>query len=429
MTNVTQIKKGSSVDVLFLAFLILFTQGVLPLKIIGIVLIYLLRPINIFKRRIKKIEIFYLLFLAFSLLSSLQTLFIREWNYLILVLIGSALWGLSIISLKQILFFIDKQSTRKIFGTLDAFFYINTGLCVFQLFVLMYNDMTWNPYIFGSYGMGSGDFIKGIFANSSVNMIVYSFFTILYFTRGKIKKGVIAIIFMVMTTYMSGIVIFFASVGVLILFSSKVNIRYKVTAILGGMVLIVLFTFVSPKNADYVVNNITMVFKKHKPRKIISLLQTWEYWTDDVDNFLFGSGVANFSSRVAFIGGGDYVGWFPKDLVYRSVEFDENHFKLWNKEILSKPYQDGTANQPFSIYNQVVGEYGLVGLIAFLSIYIGYFFKRYKKLSYGRLILASSLGFFFLDYWYEYFSVIIFFELFLLIDLKLNEKGMYRSIF
>ena len=50
-----------------------------------------------------------------------------------------------------------------------------------------------------------------------------------------------------------------------------------------------------------------------------------------------------------------------------------------------------------------------------------YMIKNWYKLTYGRILMLSILGFFVLDYWFDYFSVILFFELFINLNIKENE--------
>jgi hypothetical protein len=66
----------------------------------------------------------------------------------------------------------------------------------------------------------------------------------------------------------------------------------------------------------------------------------------------------------------------------------------------------------------MLAEYGIIGLAVFLLFYIGFFTKHIQKLTYGIPLLVLLIGAFFTDYWFEQLSVIVFFELLLLIDIK-----------
>ena len=72
-----------------------------------------------------------------------------------------------------------------------------------------------------------------------------------------------------------------------------------------------------------------------------------------------------------------------------------------------------TDNSPFSVYDQLFAEYGILGLLLFAIFYLGYFLKKWKTLTYGLPILVIMCAVFFIDYWFEQLSVIVFFELLL----------------
>lgn len=410
-----------NLSITFLIFLILFTQGDITLKLIGLCFILSFNKAPIFSTKVSKLEFFFL-FMIFYSLTSLFFIPFEGSNYFYSWIIGVLFWIICFVAFKQVADFIKKQSLDIIHNTLDSYFIINSLLVLGQYIFLSVQDQTWNPYAYGSLGMSTGDFMKGIFANSSINMIINSFFVAYYVGLKKWKKTLFALIIMLSTTYMSGIILFFGSIAFLLFISYKISFVKKLAIVLGSMVLFVIFSIVSPDNTIYAINNISDIFTGNPPRKMVSFYQTTQHLFLGVQEFTYGEGVGRFSSRLAFSAGGEYVSWYPENMVYRSKAFDANHFRLWNKEILSKPYSDGTANQPFSIYNQFLGEYGVIGLFALFYFYVGYFHRNRDKLSYGKLLLIAVLGYFLLDYWFEYFSVLLIFELLMLLDIKINEK-------
>ncbi|MBD1397607.1 hypothetical protein H9Q13_10550 [Pontibacter sp. JH31] len=331
-------------------------------------------------------------------------------------------WVINYLALRQTITFIKETPTPVIKNTIDNFFIVNSIFVVSQFIFISYQEKTWNPYIYGSFGMSTGDYIKGIYANSSINMIINSYFIAYYISLKHWKKVILAAFIMLMTTYMSGIVLFFGGIGILLVIGLKISFSRKIIAVFGGIALLFILYFISPENINYALENLSNIFTQSPPRKIISITQTFQNQISGFTEFIFGEGPGRFSSRAAFIAGGEYVSWYPESLVYKSAAFTKNHFSLWNNEVLSIPYNDGTANQPFSIYNQFLGEYGFVGLLLLLFLYLGYFIKRYKYLTYGKLLLITTLGYFILDYWFEYFSVLAIFEMFMLLNLKSNEE-------
>ena len=75
-------------------------------------------------------------------------------------------------------------------------------------------------------------------------------------------------------------------------------------------------------------------------------------------------------------------------------------------------------NNPASVYDQLLSEYGLLGLSAFFIFYTGFFIKKVKLLSYGIPLLLLLSGILFFDYWFEQLSIIVFFELLMFLNLK-----------
>ncbi|EDP69547.1 hypothetical protein FBALC1_00295 [Flavobacteriales bacterium ALC-1] len=360
-------------------------------------------------------DVFYVLMI---LISFIQILFFfnedYSLNYVINSLITTFLWALMLMCSIVIVRLISTMSMSDIDEILIIFFKINVLFIIIQYIGLSIKHVSLIPFL---SSMGAGDFIKGVFTNSSVNMIILSFFSVYFFYTKKMRLAIVALLCISFTTYMSGIVLY---IGTVLLFAFfYLPIKFKTRIALGTIVGFLVFSIISPKNIEYVKSNLTkkLFAKRDQARKIVSFEQTIDYSLVDASNFIFGAGAGKFSSRTAFMTAGEYVSWYPESLIYASEEFNNNHFELWNEKILSRPYKDGTANQPFSFYNKMIGEYGLIGFIIFILFYLFYPLRGYKKLTYGRLLLFLLLAYFILDYWFEYFTVIVFFEIFMYMDI------------
>jgi hypothetical protein len=162
-----------------------------------------------------------------------------------------------------------------------------------------------------------------------------------------------------------------------------------------------------------------------EPGKITSFKQTKAYLGQSWQNAFFGAGIGSFSSRLAFITSGiaddsRILMALPK---YETEEFKQNHKAIFKYLMFLDDETHSITNLPFSWYNGVFGEYGLIGFLMFVFAYLAYFFKRIKLLSYGKLILISMIAFFLFDYWYERLSVIMLFELILLFDIKMKSSN------
>lgn len=370
----------------------------------------------------KNFNVFYLSLIALSVVQLL--LFYKNdysINYLINTLLITFMWVLAYLAHNFITNSIKILTIETIDGLLNKFFNINMVLIIIQYIIVCFESNSIFPFGVEKFGMSTGDYLKGFFVNSSVNMVIMSFFATYYFFKRRTLKTTLALVLMTLTTYMSGIILGLVTISIygFFMFNLKNKIKITLTIIVG----IYLFSVISPENVKYVM----AVFQEKissttdPARKIVSFEQTATNFISSPSSFLFGEGGGKFSSRTAYLTGGEYVDWYPEKLIYRSEKFENNHFQLWNNKALSIPYRDGTANQPFSFYNKIVGEYGFFGILLF-AIYLLPFFNKRHYLTHGKLIVPLMLAFFLLDYWFEYFTVVLFFELFMLLDIKANQQ-------
>lgn len=103
---------------------------------------------------------------------------------------------------------------------------------------------------------------------------------------------------------------------------------------------------------------------KSKPGKLISFAQTYFFLKMNSRHLLFGSGVGNFSSKLAFrVSGSGVQGTYPKKFQYISPEFRYNHLKTYQFYANQDASRHSVLNFPFSVYNQISGEYGLIGIL------------------------------------------------------------------
>ncbi len=162
-----------------------------------------------------------------------------------------------------------------------------------------------------------------------------------------------------------------------------------------------------------------VVFKPSLPGKVTELLQTMLFFQHHPVKIIVGDGIGNFSSKLAFKATGlGFEGGYPAKYIYISREFLSNHLDLYLNFFSRKSGLHSLTNSPFSVYDQLIAEYGLLGIAAFSIFYLGFFARHFKKLTYGIPILIMMAAFFFIDYWFEQLSVIVFFELLLLLNIK-----------
>ena len=158
---------------------------------------------------------------------------------------------------------------------------------------------------------------------------------------------------------------------------------------------------------------------ERRPGKLISFIQTYYYTKQNLKHFLFGSGIGNFSSKLAFRASGVHaLGSYPQRYKYISPDFANDHLRTYLYYFNSDASKHSVLNYPFSVYNQILGEYGFIGTLSFVIFYLGYFLIRYRRLSYGRYLIIVLLGFFLMEYWFEFLSLVVVFELFMLLNIK-----------
>ena len=162
---------------------------------------------------------------------------------------------------------------------------------------------------------------------------------------------------------------------------------------------------------------------KKLPGKIIALQQTLRLFENNPQKIITGVGAGNFSSKLAFRTTGlKIAGGYP--LKYHRIDpyFLSNHLDLYIYFFSNHPRFHSLTNHPASVYDQLLSEYGIAGILVFLFYYLGFFVKNLKLLIYGVPLLFLLLGFFFIDYWFEQLSIVPFFELLVLLDIKENAS-------
>lgn len=165
------------------------------------------------------------------------------------------------------------------------------------------------------------------------------------------------------------------------------------------------------------------VKSRKMPGKLIALQQTITYLKQHPLKLLTGAGIANFSSKLAFRATGLKVaGGYPAKFIYVHPDFLNNHLRLYLDYFSKDAELHSFTNSPNSVYDQLLGEYGLIGVGCFLLLYLGYFIQKKTRSGYGLPLLLVLLGAFIAEYWFEQLSIVILFELLMLINKKEAEQ-------
>lgn len=148
------------------------------------------------------------------------------------------------------------------------------------------------------------------------------------------------------------------------------------------------------------------------PGKLYAHVQTYYYNRTNYSTCIMGAGLGRFSSKLAIkMTGLGLQGSYPEGKVYLSAPFVRYHFHTLLYYLSQHAGAHSVANMPNSVYNQILGEYGLIGLLLFLLLYLGFFWKNRKKLRPLLPLLLLLLLLFEVEYWFEVLSLTIVFEL------------------
>jgi hypothetical protein len=179
-----------------------------------------------------------------------------------------------------------------------------------------------------------------------------------------------------------------------------------------------LLAFINVHKADLTLSS-QSTFTPGLPGKAIGMIQTVTFLRHHPAKMMTGGGIGNFSSKLAFRATAlGFAGGYPAKHAYISNDFMLNHLDVYLNFFSKRSGLHTLTNSPYSVYDQVLAEYGILGLLVFCVFYLGFFLKPYKQLTYGIPLLLLILAVFFIDYWFEQLSVIVFFELLLLLNIK-----------
>ena len=169
-------------------------------------------------------------------------------------------------------------------------------------------------------------------------------------------------------------------------------------------------------------------FTPGQPGKVITFFQTAAFFKQHPAKLVAGSGMGNFSSKLAFRATGfGFAGGYPQDRTYINTDFLTNHLDVYLNFFSRRSGLHSLTNSPNSVYDQLLSEYGLLGLLAFAIFYVWFFARHTKTFTYGLPALLLLLMIFLTDYWFEQLSIIVFFELLLFLNIKETDNKTLAS--
>ncbi len=160
------------------------------------------------------------------------------------------------------------------------------------------------------------------------------------------------------------------------------------------------------------------------PGKLIALQQTITYFKKHPAQLITGIGMGNFSSRLAFRATGlQIAGGYPKQYAYTNQAFLSNHLALHLDYFSADAEKHSLINSPDSVADQLLSEYGIAGILSLILFYFLFFIKIAVQKKTGLPLLFFIGGCLLVGYWFEQLSVMILFELLMLMQIKeLKEK-------
>lgn len=520
-----------------LAFLLLFLNVKLVIKIAAVCLMYILRPDLKFRFSLKnsRLPLFYLLVILIAVLNWLIYGLFINFNYNLVLITGIFFWGLCILAIHQVKLSVEKNDLEVIHRTVVLFFIINAVVSVAVFAGIVWETGTINPYRYQGnyqkYFIGTGDYIKGLtFDTSTTNAVLNAFGVIYFLFRGKHFLCLLCMAVLLLTG--SNITNLLLCITLIFIFFFRSSKDQKSIIIVSLFMLVTFLVKISPQNNEYIAGAVQKYFniqsrviqpvtpgtpitqmpdsllsnedKKLKfarlymdsinasllgksrervyaaktlvsvkgymekpvipkdsihtpgfqykndtnaikrsliqyveqqgkavpissgistrprlPGKLVALQQTARYFKEHPAQILTGTGIGNFSSKLAFRATSMKVtGGYPAEYTYISNAFRSNHLDLYLYYFSNKDDHHSVINSPHSTYGQLLGEYGIMGLISFIGFYILFFLKHVPYLTYAIPLLIFMLGAFFIEYWFEQLSVVVFFELLVLLNIK-----------
>jgi len=169
----------------------------------------------------------------------------------------------------------------------------------------------------------------------------------------------------------------------------------------------------------------TSLLRSRKPGKLIVFQQLVGWVGTHPLKSVTGNGLGNYSSKIAFRAAGIKTsGSYPEKFRYIHEDFKDGALLVYLDYVSRDAGFHSVANFPYSFYVQLLGEYGIAGCICFCLFYLGYFLKQWRKNGYAVPILLIMTAAFAADYWFEQLSVVLLFELFLLLDNKEKHEAI-----
>jgi len=451
-------------DLFLLLFLLLFTIDSVVVKplALAVAIIWLWRHLP--RLTFRDAPMFYLILPAMEVMRF--AFFNDDFSVgrIITLSLGICYWLMAYAAFLIVRYRAERLGGHKAANTLITWFYLNAAFSLWQLLLTMIHSGSVNPYGVDDilYGNSTGDYIKGLFlAPCYLNMFVNSFFAVWFLFRRMWFPALLATLICCLTTTNFANIIF---LPVLLLLLSVLKGKVARLSILGCAGMIILFSFIvssgnvsymqqSMNNSSGMINGSTVLrsdsllnkYGKDSARrsririakiyaklarpngKMLSWKQTWAYATAAPAQAIAGAGMGNFSSllalQMAHIYGRSHSRFYELMPVYVHPDYRANHYGIIRDVYALPDGYHSARHMPHSFANQLIGEYGLIGVLCFLGGYVWYFVRRGGGKGFFLVIMVLTGGYLWFDYLFDYLSVMVFFELFFWLHRADTEKA------
>lgn len=260
---------------------------------------------------------------------------------------------------------------------------VNISAFIYAQFIVDTSVQNYEDAFTGLYGTAG-------FGSHSLSIINLGF-SIYFLYKREYFKFLFFILCGVMGYYGLGLLVFI--MAMLLVYSTRILRYWKaiLTLMVAGLAMLWFINKFNARNLDYIKKNLSQAMlvlddydydtemKKAEefkvteiPRFIVFLDGAQKRLFGDPKVAFLGTSPGGYNSRTAFYLNGDFVqNQFLLDhFNNRTIYHQEDVFPLLNRELIRRPFNDGTRNQTFSSLVAVIMEYGIViGLIFWVLFY------------------------------------------------------------
>lgn len=471
-----------NVDISLVLIICLIAQYSFLLKFLGLAVLLFLNFNSIKSIRLKSIPLFYTLIPTIELIKffTLDPNFSK--GHIIQMIIGIIYWLASLVVCWTIFKRVRENEPDTIYNSLKFFVLLNFSISIFQYIKICLAEGVINPYNTGHhhpFGVSSGDMITGLLQGVHLTNVFVNLLLILFFIdKRNLTFSCLSLIPFLLCGSNYGTMLLFLCLGIYFLLSNKKIYAFKSSFFIFS-IIIAFYWFVTPYNAYHTLSKLESIITKkpvvdeeyqkemdqkiisayqvnqgklnnderetiermkkreglklydfnREPGKKTSYTQTFHLLKSESKYLLFGAGLGKFSSNIAFnfsgvVDNSSMNRLFPE---YQSPLFAQNHRTIYEYLKTTHVVFHSESNKPFSVYNQLLGEYGLIGLLLFIFAYLLYFLKRVDKRSHAIPIIVALLFAINLNYFIEGLNLFLFFELIMFMNIKekelIHERG------